>query len=128
MKRWIWIALALAACDRPASSPPPVSDFSGLWLIEETDPECKHAFSRCYVDVAQSGDRATVKSWAEGREWTCEGRGTVTGNLLKFRWMAGVKGWRGWAELEMHGDEVKGTYQREDVTTGVQYTRGKRVR
>ena len=128
MKRLALVALFFAVCDRPASAPPPVSDFSGRWLITETDIECKHAYSRCTIDVTQTGDRATLKSWAEGNEWTCEGRGTVTGNRLKFRWLAGVKGWRGWAELEMTGDAVKGSYQREDVQTGVQYTKGVRVR
>lgn len=125
MKR-VMLLLLLAACDRPASAPPAVADFSGRWLMTETDPECKHAYSECWLEITQTGDRAMLKAWGKGNDWTCEGRGAVTGNRLKFRWSTGAKGWRGTAELELDGGALRGTYQRDDVNAGVQHTRGTR--
>lgn len=102
-------------------------DFSGRWLMHETDPECKHSYSRCTVEIDQRGDRVTLRAWGEGNDWTCEGRGVVENGRLKFRWMGQQKNWRGWAEWERRGDEVRGTYQRDDTAgAAVQYCRGTR--
>lgn len=123
MKRaWLVLALAIAGCGEQRKC----ADFSGLWLMSETDAECRHTYSRCWLNVEQTGDRVVVRSWAEGDDWSCEGRGVVEGNRLRFRWAAGRKGWHGWAELERVGDEVRGTYRREDANAPVQHCRGER--
>lgn len=127
MKRLAFLAFAFTACGGPASAPPPVADFSGLWLMTETDAAGERAYSRCWLQIAQTGDRVTLKSWAEDNEWACEGRGAAAGNVLKFRWLGGARGWRGRAEVQLRDGELRGTYQREDVETGVQYTRGVRA-
>ena len=113
------LLLALSACGER------VSDFSGRWLMSETDPECAHAYSRCWVEIEQRGDRVTLRARGEGGDWTCDGRGEVLGKRLRFRWLGERKNWRGWAEVERTGDELRGTYGREDVSApGVQYCKG----
>lgn len=120
MRRLLPVLFVMAAgCGGPAAT-----DYSGLWLMHETDAECKHAYSRCTLKVEQRGDRVTVRSWGEGNDWTAEGRGSVEGGRLRFRWMGAAKSWRGWAELERRGDELRGTYRREDADAPVQFCRG----
>ncbi|HVR86316.1 MAG TPA: hypothetical protein VMU54_18480 [Planctomycetota bacterium] len=105
----------------------PVTDFSGVWRMTETDAKCKHTYSQCWVLIEQQGDRATVHSWG-GDGWKCTGRGSVDGTRLQFRWGGGAKEWHGTAILERSKDELHGTYQRDEAGAVVQYCRGAYVR
>jgi hypothetical protein len=101
-----------------------IPDFSGLWRMTETDHEYHQEYSQCFVRIEQQGDRATLHAWGPANNWTCEGRGVVEGGLLRFRWEGAQKHWRGTSELSRRGDELKGTYQRDEPGAAVQYCRG----
>jgi hypothetical protein len=118
------LALFLAL---PLSCESKVTDFSGVWKMTETDAKCQHNYSQCWVLIAQQGDRATVHSWG-GDGWKCTGRGAVEGTHLRFRWGGGTKDWHGTADLERATEELRGTYQRDEVNAAVQYCRGVFVR
>jgi len=112
------LALPLSCTRKPA-------DFSGLWRMTETDEQCRHEYSQSWLRIEQEGDRATIHSWG-GDGWSCSGRGVVEGAHLKFRWGGDGKQWRGTADLERSGNEVHGTYKREETVAAVQYCRGVR--
>lgn len=115
--RWLPLLL-LAGCGTP--------DFSGVWVMEETDSKYTQVYSRCHLEIRQSGDRADLRAW--GDNWECEGRGEILADgTLKFRWEGAKKLWRGTCELRFEGDGLRGTYLREDVTQAArQYCRGRR--
>ena len=121
MRRALLVAAALAALP---SCGPGVPDFSGTWRMTETDRECKHEYSHCFVLIQQRGDRATLHAWGAGDDWSCEGRGSVEGGRLKFRWEGTKKNWRGTSELERSGNELRGTYQRDEAGAALQYCKG----
>lgn len=118
--RHILTVMALTAF---VSCTPKVTDFSGLWRMTETDAQCKHTYSQCWVRIEQQGTRVVVQSWG-GDGWKCSGRGAVEANRLRFRWGGGAKDWRGTADLERVGNQLRGTYQRDEANAAVQYCRG----
>ena len=126
MKRAAAIVLVLGGVLPACSGDPPAADFSGRWLFSDTDPECEHPYTRCWVQIDQRDDRATLRAWGEGDDWTCDGRGTIEGNRLRFRWAGRQKNWRGWAEFELREGEIRATHRRDAVSSEIQRCRGRR--
>jgi len=112
--RRVLVALLLGL---PLSCSPKITDFSGVWKMTETDVLCRHEYSTCWVAIEQQGDRAVVHSWG-GDGWKCSGRGVVEGTHLRFRWGSGAKDWNGTADLERTGNDLRGTYQRDERERG----------
>ena len=129
MKRWfpLLIVRAAAAGGRAEPDPPPPPpNFAGTWFMHETDKECEHDYSTCWLEIIQNGDRVTIHAWAEDNDWTCDGRGEIKDGKLTFRWAGSKKNWRGTATVEMIDGELRGTYFRDAENSGVQYCRGTR--
>ncbi len=109
-----------------ASSEAPVN-VSGTWLMRETDPSFERTLRLTWLEISQDGELVTMRAWEDGDTWTCTGRGQVEGRRLRLKWWGKDKYWRGTADLELSGGELRGTFQRLDVHAGVQYCRGKAV-
>lgn len=102
------------------------SDFSGLWLMHESDPQYRDYASSCWLEIEQNGDRVTIRGWDAEDGWRCTGRGTVTGNIVRFRWAGRQKGWSGRAELELVEGVLRGCYQLDHAHTELLYCCGTR--
>lgn len=99
-------------------------DFGGTWVFDEVTLDGRVLKENCCtVRIEQKGDRVSVE--AEDREWRCDGRGQVKGNVCVFRWKG--EHWRGDAVLAVEGDRIRGIYRKTHERSEPQYVVGRRL-